>query len=218
MNKEPKTLPQAIKIIVGIYGKGVVNDVRMVNIMNDVVSLEDPNAVKTILRDCIRLGYGGIILAIKPNEDCHLKIKSLSKDIVDSHGYKEDLVQYVLSSIVFGLGVCQQEPYLRNHKKQNTNKIGQLTSKDKEVLVEETRQINYDQEDPEGNETSIKDKVATFIGTIIGIVVACIIIPLPIIGIMCLLNNHPILGIILLPVGFFGYLITLNLMQKDGTT
>ena len=123
MNKEPKTLPQAIKIIVGIYGKNVVKDVQMVNIMNDVVSLEDPAAVKSILRDVIKSGYGTKILAINtPREDYHLKVKAFSKEISDNYGYKEVIVQYILYSIAFGLSICPKEPYLKN------------TSHDKKVI------------------------------------------------------------------------------------
>ena len=115
MNKESKTLPQAIKIIVGIYGKNVVKDVQMVNIMNDVVSLEDPAAVKSILRDVIKSGYGAKILAINtPREDYHLKVKVFSKEISDNYGYKEVIVQYILYSIAFGINICPKEPYLKN--------------------------------------------------------------------------------------------------------
>ena len=115
MKKEPKTLPQAIKIIVGIYGKNVVNDVQMVNIMNDVVSLEDPAAIKSILRDVIKMGYGRKMLAINvPQEDYSLKVKAYSKDISDSLGYKEVMVQYILYSVAYGIGICPSEPYLKN--------------------------------------------------------------------------------------------------------
>lgn len=115
MKKEPKTLPQAIKIIVGIYGKNVVNDVQMVNIMNDVVSLEDPAAIKSILRDVIKMGYGRKMLAINvPQEDYRLKVKAYSKDISDSLGYKEVMVQYILYSVAYGIGICPSEPYLKN--------------------------------------------------------------------------------------------------------
>lgn len=115
MNKEPKTLPQAIKIIVGIYGKDVLKDVQMVNIMNDGVSLEDPMAVKSILRDVMKMGYGGKMLAINsPKEDYRLKVKAFSKDISDTLGYKEVMVQYILYSIAYGIGICPNEPYLKN--------------------------------------------------------------------------------------------------------
>lgn len=124
MNKEPKTLPQAIKIIVGIYGKNVVKDVQMVNIMNDVVSLEDPNAVKSILRDVVRLGYGGKILSINsPKENYHLKVKNFSKQISDSLGYKDVIVQYILYSIAYGIGLCPNEPYLDSYEAPKRGKI-----------------------------------------------------------------------------------------------
>ena len=142
MKKEPKTLPQAIKIIVGIYGKDVVKDVQMVNILNDVVSLEDPNAVKSILRDVVKLGYGGKMLAINaPKEDYHLKVKSYSKQISDSLGYKEVIVQYILYSIAYGVGICPQEPYLKNLEVRKPNKFIEQTSQeiDDEDEFEETR-------------------------------------------------------------------------------
>ena len=87
----------------------------MVNILNDVVSLEDPNAVKTILRDVVKMGYGEKMLAINaPKENYHLKVKAYSKDISDSLGYKNVIVQYILYSIAFGIGICPQEPYVKN--------------------------------------------------------------------------------------------------------
>lgn len=129
MKKEPKTLPQAIKIVVGIYGKDVVKDVQMVNILNDVVSLEDPNAIKSILRDVVKMGYGEKMLVINaPKENYHLKVKAFSKDISDSLGYKEVIVQYILYSIAYGIGICPQEPYMKNLEARKPNKITEKTS------------------------------------------------------------------------------------------
>ena len=140
MNKEPKTLPQAIKIIVGIYGKNVVKDVQMVNIMNDVVSLEDPLAVKSILRDVIRSGYGAKILSINtPKEDYHLKVKVFSKEISDNYGYKEVIVQYILYSIAYGVDICPKEPYLKNQEvNRKEKKVGQpsIIQEDEEEVEE----------------------------------------------------------------------------------
>ena len=144
MTKEPKTLPQAIKIIVGIYGKNVVKDVQMVNILNDVVSLEDPNAVKSILRDVIKQGYGGRLLAINvPKEDYHLKVKAFSQEISDSFGYKEVIVQYILYSITYGIGICPQEPYLKKQVFQkHEKKEEQAPTKEKGISVEEKKISN----------------------------------------------------------------------------
>lgn len=144
MNKEPKTLPQAIKIIVGIYGKDVVKDVQMVNIMNDVVSLEDPMAVKSILRDVIKMGYGGKMLTINsPKDDYRLKVKAFSRDISDTLGYKEVMVQYILYSIAYGIGVCPQEPYLKNWDVPKRDKEVRAPNKEDEEEEVEERRIPY---------------------------------------------------------------------------
>ena len=144
MTKDPKTLPEAIKIIVGIYGKDVVKDVRMVNIMNDVVSMEEHNAVKTILRNCIKLGFGDKVLAITPKDDLHLKIKSFSKDISDSYGYKDVIVQYILYSIAYGIGICENKPYLKNHAKPQPEKYRTLKPKNSRLThTEESKQPPY---------------------------------------------------------------------------
>lgn len=144
MTKEPKTLPEAIKIIVGIYGKDVVKDVRMVNIMNDVVSIEEQNAVKTILKECIRLGYGGKILSLSTKDDYHLKIKTYSKDISNSRGYKIIIVQYVLYSLAYGIGICQEEPYIKIHAKPQTEKDRNLKPKNSQLTkTVEKKQLPY---------------------------------------------------------------------------
>ena len=123
MKKAPKTLPQAIKIMADKYGKDVVKDVQMVNILNDVVSLEDHNAVKSILRDVVKMGYGKKILDINvPKEDYHLKVKSYSKIISDSLGYNQVLVQYVLFSIAYGIGITSKTPHLKSQKSTKENK------------------------------------------------------------------------------------------------
>lgn len=141
MSKESKTLPKAIKIIISKYGKEVMNDVRIVNIMSDEVSLEDPAAVKSILRDVIKMGYGSKILAINtPKEDYHLKVKTFSKEISDTLGYKEVMVQYILYSIAFGIGICPKEPFLKNLDVPKREKVVQTPDDDdREEIVEEKK-------------------------------------------------------------------------------
>lgn len=145
MNKEPKTLPEAIKIIVGIYGKDVLSDVRMVNIMNDVVSLEEPKSIKTILKECIQAGYGSKVLAIGPRGDLHLKVKAFSKEISDSFGFKEVIVQYILYSMAFGIGLLAQKPYLKDHgtPQQNKKRIVKPTKNIQPTYAKDTKQPPY---------------------------------------------------------------------------
>ena len=144
MTKEPKTLPEAIKIIVGIYGTKFLNDVRLVNIMNDIVSLEEPNSTKTILKECIRNGYGNKVLSITSQDDLHLKIKRLSKEISDTYGYKDVIVQYILYSMAFGVGICENKPYLKNHTKPQTEKDRTLRPKNSQLTyTEEAKRPPY---------------------------------------------------------------------------
>lgn len=117
MNKVTKSLPQGIKIIVDRYGKNVLNDVRFVNIMSDVVSLDESLAVKNTFREIIKLGYGKKILSlVSAKGDNTLKMRVYAKDIADTQGYKEVFVQYILYSLAFSVGLCQ-EPYLKNVEK-----------------------------------------------------------------------------------------------------
>ena len=114
MSKETKALPEAIRTVVGQYGKNIVNDVRLANVMSDIVDLEDTAAVKTILRDVLSMGYGEKIFAIVPEkEDVYLKVKAFAKDISNNHGYKDVFVQYVLYSIAFGIGLITKEPHIK---------------------------------------------------------------------------------------------------------
>lgn len=116
MSKESKKLPESIKIVIDRYGKNVVNDVQMANIISDVVELEDGAAVKTILRDILSMGYGKKMLTIIPEkEDIHIKVKAFAKEISNNYGYKEVIVQYVLYSLAYGLGWISQTPYIKTH-------------------------------------------------------------------------------------------------------
>lgn len=115
MTKEPKILPLAIKAVVGKYGKEVVRDVRLVNIMSDMVSLDESVAIKNILREVLKDGYGGKILTIDPSkDDCHLKVRSYSKTIAENLGFKEVIVQYTLYSIAYGIGLITGVPHLKD--------------------------------------------------------------------------------------------------------
>ena len=114
MKKKYQTLPQAIKTIVDKYGKDVLNDIQLVNIMSDVVDLEDSLAVKNTLRELIKLGYGKKILTlVSAKGDNVMKIRVYSKNIADTQGYKEVIVQYILYSLAYSVGICQA-PHLKN--------------------------------------------------------------------------------------------------------
>lgn len=121
MKKESKSLPQAIKTVVDHYGKDVLNDVRLVNIMTDVVTLDDSLAVKNTFREIIKLGYGKKILSlVSAKGDLKMKVRVYAKSIADTKGYNEVIVQYVLYSLSYGVGLCQ-EPYLKKTENNTTS-------------------------------------------------------------------------------------------------
>lgn len=131
MNKDTKKLPHAIKMVIEAYGKNIVNDVRTMNIMNDMVSLDETPAIKTILRDVLKLGYGKKLLAISTNDDYHLKVKAFSNEVSDKYGYREVLAQYVLYSIAYGIGVCPHAPSLTSRSTPKTTPTHKVVSNNK---------------------------------------------------------------------------------------
>lgn len=112
--KETSKLPNAIKTIVEKRGKDVANDVVLVNIMDDIYDLDESRATKNVLKVLLNLGYGEKLASLNPMSDnINLKITSYTQEIVDSLGYDELVTHYVVSSILFGLGLLPNNPHLR---------------------------------------------------------------------------------------------------------
>lgn len=115
MNKETKSLPDAIKMVINLNGITTIEDVKMVNILSDIVELKEGLAVKTILRNTLSMGYGKKMrLSISSESDAGIKIKAFAKEISSTYGYKEVLVQYVLYSIAYGIGITSKKPHLKS--------------------------------------------------------------------------------------------------------
>ena len=109
-----KTLPYAIKDVVNLYGKKVIGDVRLLNIINDTVSLDETPAVNNTLRIILRAGYGEKMLTVDVNGDNHdIKIKSFTQELSSSFGLKEVLSQYIFFSIGYGIGWYTDVPFLK---------------------------------------------------------------------------------------------------------
>lgn len=112
--KVSKTLPYAIKDVVNLYGKKVIGDVRLLNIINDTVSLDETPAVNNTLRIILRAGYGEKMLTVDVNGDNHdIKIKSFTQELSSSFGLKEVLSQYIFFSIGYGIGWYTDVPCLK---------------------------------------------------------------------------------------------------------
>lgn len=99
-----KRLYDAIREIVDNQGKSIIEDVRFVNILDDVMSFDNIPAVKPVLKDLIKKGIGEKIIKIDSSgESFALKKQSLLVSIVNNNGYNAELVRYILDCMSFGL-------------------------------------------------------------------------------------------------------------------
>lgn len=99
-----KRLYDAIREIVDNQGKSVIEDVRFVNILDDVMSFDNIPAVKPVIKDLIKKGIGNKIIKIDSSgESFALKKQSLLVSIVNNNGYNFELVRYILDCMSYGL-------------------------------------------------------------------------------------------------------------------
>jgi hypothetical protein len=108
MAKQNKILPESIKGVILQYGSDVVKNIRLSNILDDVASFDDIPAAKQVLRTILKAGYGEKLLGVK--EDWNLKINVFTAEICQNFGFQKEIVAYLLSSIVYGLGLSDIIP------------------------------------------------------------------------------------------------------------
>ena len=105
MGKNKTSIPESIKEVIRLYGKDVVKDIRMSNILNDIASFEEIPAAKLVLRVILKEKYGARLLEVENQAiDSELKICEFSSEISRNYGYQEDIVVFLLKSIAYGLG------------------------------------------------------------------------------------------------------------------
>lgn len=108
---KPKTLPDHIKEIIKTHGQGVVKDIRLSSILNDVASFDEVPAAKIVLRVLLKGGYGSRLLELENStREWQLRVTAFASEISSKYGYQKDIVDYLLASIVYGLGWTSQKP------------------------------------------------------------------------------------------------------------
>ena len=130
-----KNLQEAIREIVKQQGKNVMKDVRLVNILSDTFSFEDLPAAKPILKDILRSGYGSKLLELGDNGDgWKLKVQSFTAELVQTHGYQQNIVIYLFDCLAYGLGwintISQLPQELSNVNSSEYDKNGVHTNKE----------------------------------------------------------------------------------------
>lgn len=100
-----KKLHEAIRDIITQQGGKIIKDVRLVNILSDTKYFDDLPAAKAILRDILKNGYGAKLFELGDSGNgWKLKAKSYTTEIVNAHGYKADIVEYLFNCLAYGMG------------------------------------------------------------------------------------------------------------------
>ncbi len=92
-------LHEAVKHIVVQFGRDIVKDVRLANILDDFNAYEEVPAAKTVLKAFLQ-GHFGDGLLIECDEP---KRKSIVSAFSSKYGFQDELVRYVVDSLCFGI-------------------------------------------------------------------------------------------------------------------
>ena len=113
MSKPYHTLPEALKGIVSQMGDNVIEDIKLVNILDDLYTLDDIPAAKNILRVMQSDGCFSEILASLSNSSWEVKYKMMVAKVTLQSGFKEDITQFIFDSIYYALGKIEKEPVFK---------------------------------------------------------------------------------------------------------
>lgn len=121
-------LHEAIKQLIGQFGKGIVTEVRLANLLADLNGYEEYPAMKSVFKDLEKVGFGQKLYDsyCKNPDSTQDNINNYIRQCVEKTGYKEDLVSYGFDSILYGLGVLQivNEPLSKGYDPKS--KVGDI--------------------------------------------------------------------------------------------
>ena len=98
-----KKLYVAIRYIFNQYGKDVVKDIRLVNILDDTFTFQSLPAAKPLLKDILKSGYGDKLYELGNGDGWKLKSQFFTTELVNVHGYRRDIVKYIFECLAYGL-------------------------------------------------------------------------------------------------------------------
>lgn len=103
----PDTLPEAIRYVVGEWGKEYLKNRGFINVLNDFKVLKDIPAAKHIITNMQANGY---MEKITLAQNWALESKSISIKYADEFGAREDIVGYIVKCIGYGLQFLDEKP------------------------------------------------------------------------------------------------------------
>ncbi|MCH5225751.1 MAG: hypothetical protein J1D77_07100 [Muribaculaceae bacterium] len=104
-------LYKALREIIEKRGTSVIEDKILVNILDDYKGYEEAKGLKNILRDFIDKNYSQKLLAIG---GINSQTSALLTHFVHHNGYSRQLANYLLASLVYGLGWTNDEPVMQS--------------------------------------------------------------------------------------------------------
>lgn len=94
-----------IKKIISEYGKNIVSDLRLYNILTDLNAFKyEPESIKFVLKQVLLLRGKEILHSQERSLPVQATVNQYTQYITDSCGFIENQVRYVVESIAFGIG------------------------------------------------------------------------------------------------------------------
>ena len=113
-----------IKKIISDYGKIVISDLKLYNILSDLNGFKyEPESIRFILKQVLLLRGKEILNSQDLSLPVHATINQYTQFITDNCGFVENQVRYVVESIAFGIGWLKNLSECTSHPKNFEQKL-----------------------------------------------------------------------------------------------
>lgn len=106
---------KAIIATVEQFGRNIVSEIRLVNILSDMSAYIDQPACKRILRETICSGVSAKLAAQPSTELAKVYISQVVHNMSSSYGFKDELIEYVLYSILNAINPEEERILQKNN-------------------------------------------------------------------------------------------------------
>lgn len=129
-------LQEGIKQLIAQFGETIITEQRLANLLADLVCYADFPAMKQIIKDCVKAGYGNKILNSFRKDPMNVQSEVIDwiQELVHEFNFKEDLVSYGFDCLLYGLGCLTNinEPLSKGYDpydKDGNDILGNLNNK-----------------------------------------------------------------------------------------
>lgn len=130
-----------LRNLISVDGQDIIKDVRVINILNDYNVFQNNAGIKYMLKAFIEDGYINQLLTFGRLDN---SISVLSNKIATNTGFTTSMIDYIIYSIVYGLGWSNDRPSIQfsqqtNGQKKQTSQIPnsfeRKTKKEQELFL-----------------------------------------------------------------------------------